>query len=569
MGTYPITIQGAEAKNYELTLNEGRLTVEKAELTVRADNQRRIYGDENPEFSLSFSGLKNNEKVPDWEQKPVIETTADISSEVGQYPITISNAAAFNYNLTLESGTLSVERAPLKVTPKDATRKYGEENPQFELSFFGLKNDEQEPAWVSAPIVTTSASAVSPVGDYEIKVASAETKNYTVERRTGTLTITKAPLDVCVKNYSRQYGKSNPTFEMSYNGLVNGENAPEWLSRPTIVTDATPKSDVGEYTITASDGVMRNYENNGIEPGILSVTPAPLTISASDATILYFSTIPSLTYRYQGFMGDDDEEVLTKKPVIQTAATMTSPVGTYPIEVTGAEAANYDINYENGTLNIKKRRLTVSTKNYTRIYGDENPEFELLYSGFVNDEDESVLLTKPQAATTATKRSDTGDYPITIADGSALNYDLAYIPGVLTIEKAYQSLEWNQDFSTVDQYAQIELTATSSSGLEITYSVEGDNICTIEKIGNTCYLYCFGAGEAVVVAQQEGNNNYWQTTKMHKPIKIIPTAVQDLKNIPNGIEAVYDAAGRKLSKLQHGVNVVLQSDGTKKKVVVK
>ena len=56
---------------------------------------------------------------------------------------------------------------------------------------------------------------------------------------------------------------------------------------------------------------------------------------------------------------------------------------------------------------------------------------------------------------------------------------------------------------------------------------------------------------------------------MYKPIKIVPTAVQDLENQANHVESIYDASGRKLSKLQRGVNVVVMNDGTKKKVVVK
>jgi len=35
------------------------------------------------------------------------------------------------------------------------------------------------------------------------------------------------------------------------------------------------------------------------------------------------------------------------------------------------------------------------------------------------------------------------------------------------------------------------------------------------------------------------------------------------------IHAVYDANGRKLSKMQRGVNIFLMSDGTKRKVLVK
>ena len=569
VGIYPIVINSAEAKNYELTFKEGRLTVEKADLTVKAVNKNRLYGDENPEFTLSFVGLKNDELAPEWEKKPLIETSATITSDVGQYPITVSNGSAVNYNLTYESGTLIIEKAPLKLTPKDVSRKYGEDNPYFTLAYSGLRNNELEPVWVNNPVLTTSASKVSPVGSYEIKVESAEAKNYTIESRVGTLTITKATLEISVKNCARMYGAINPSFEMSYIGLVNGENAPEWIVRPTITTEATTMSGVGEYAITASNGEMKNYETQSIAPGILTITSAPLSISANDVSILYYSSIPELTYKCIGFMGTDDEGVLTKKPIIQTSATKTSIAGSYPIEVSGAEAKNYDISYESGTLIIEKRRLTVSTKDYTRTYGEDNPEFDIMYSGFVNDEDESVLQSKPQITTPATKDSDAGVYPIIIADGSAENYYLSYIAGQLTVEKAYQTIHWDQDFSTVNQYEQIELTAKASSGLEVSYLIEGDAICSIEKIGNTYYLDCFGTGEAVLVAIQEGNKNYWQSTKIYKTIKIFPTAVRDLIDGINGVQAIYDANGRKLSKLQHGVNILLMSDGTKRKVIVK
>ena len=49
----------------------------------------------------------------------------------------------------------------------------------------------------------------------------------------------------------------------------------------------------------------------------------------------------------------------------------------------------------------------------------------------------------------------------------------------------------------------------------------------------------------------------------------IVDGVSRLERVPEGVEAIYDANGRKLRKLQRGVNVVVMSDGTKKKVVVK
>ncbi len=568
---YPITISNADAKNYELTINNGKMTVEKAELTVRAENKSRFYGDANPEFTLSYTGLKNGESVPEWEKEPSVVTTATMTSDVGTYPISVESAVAVNYNITPIEGTLTVKKAPLEITPNDATRMYGDDNPPFTLSYVGLKNSENSPEWVTEPDIVTSATPASAVGDYVISVVQADAKNYSLDKiGNGTLTITKAPLMVSVKNYTRKYGENNPNFELSYEGLRNDEQAPAWTETPTITTRATVTSDIGEYTITATGGVMRNYETEGIRPGMLTITPASLLIRAQNSSRLYFDSDPKFTYRCEGFANGDNESVLTTPPTLHTIATRTSPAGTYPIDVDGAEAKNYTLSYTKGELTINKRELTVSTKDYTRAYGEDNPDFELKYMGFVNNENESVLLAKPKATTTAEKDTDTGIYDITIGNGVAENYDFNYISGKLTIEKAYQTLTWNQELGTIEQYEQVELMAEATSGLDVTYTVEGSPVCSIVKIGKKQYLDCFEEGEAVIVAIQEGNKNWWQTTKIYKPIKIISLAgISEVSFQLDEDAKIYDIKGNRLKKLQRGINIIVMGNGTKKKVVVK
>ena len=520
VGTYPITIGDGEAKNYQLTLNNGTLTIGKAELTVKADDKSRFYGDANPEFTLTYTGLKNGENVPEWEKQPFVETTADINSNAGTYPINIIDAVAVNYNITAEDGTLTIDKAALQITPNDATRKYGEDNPEFGLSYVGLKNNENVPEWTTEPIVSTNATKESPVGEYSIQVTSAEARNYTLEKNVGTLTITKAPLTVGVNNYSRKYGETNPTFELHYEGLLNNETAPQWTTMPTIATEATSLSDVGEYEITGTGGVMINYETEEIVSGVLTITQAPLILKANDISRFYYEENPELTFECIGLIGNDDASVLNVMPQIETSATRLSKVGIYAIEIDGASSKNYLIGYENGQLTINPRQLIVSTKDYTRSYGEENPQFELNYSGFVNNEDENVLLSKPKAMTEATAKSNVGTYDIVIDGGVAENYDFKYNGGKLTIEKASQTLTWDQEFNDVKQFDLIELTASASSGLEITYTIEGDPIGSITKVGDKQYLECTGVGEAVIVAIQEGNGNYMQSSKINKQIAI-------------------------------------------------
>jgi hypothetical protein len=153
--------------------------------------------------------------------------------------------------------------------------------------------------------------------------------------------------------------------------------------------------------------------------------------------------------------------VLTATPSLSTSATRNSNVGTYEIKVGDTSSPNYSISFVNGTLTITPRTLIASVGNYERAYNEENPAFEVKYNGFVGNDDEKVLLSKPEAKTSATKTSDVGTYPINVTGGSADNYTFNYSSGTLTINKAEQTITWEQDLSDLKIGDQVELLASS------------------------------------------------------------------------------------------------------------
>ena len=74
----------------------------------------------------------------------------------------------------------------------------------------------------------------------------------------------------------------------------------------------------------------------------------------------------------------------------------------------------------------------------------------------------------------------------------------------------------------------------------------------------------------MLIAQQEGNNNYWQTTKMYKPVKIGGDSGIDAIQLELDPSArIYNAQGKLIPSLQHGLNIIKMGDGTIKKVMVK
>ena len=330
----------------------------------------------------------------------------------------------------------TIRKAPLVAKVLNAQREYGDENPIFGVNYSGFLNNDSEQQILTMPTITTSATATSPVGVYPISIYGGEFKNYELSYEDGVLTVTKSRLSAKVKDMTKTYGEPNPSFALEYYGLKNGETAPDWEKSPVYSTDATITSNVGNYSVSVTEGILKNYELGNITEGVLCVTPAALTIRANNAARTYYSENPSFSYSCSGFVNRDDETVLSSSPSITTTATLKSGVGTYEIRVSGATSTNYSISFVNGTLTITPRTLMASVGNYERAYKEENPDFVILYDGFMGDDDEKTLNAKPMVRTTATKTSDVGVYTISLSGGSFENYSFTYTSGILTINKA-------------------------------------------------------------------------------------------------------------------------------------
>jgi hypothetical protein len=105
------------------------------------------------------------------------------------------------------------------------------------------------------------------------------------------------------------------------------------------------------YTITyhyAWEGVWA--ATTATEP--LTVTPAPLTITASDVNAAFGSAPPSLTATYSGFVNGDSISSLTRPVILSTTAAAYSPPGRYEIVARGAASPDYVITFVNGWLTV-------------------------------------------------------------------------------------------------------------------------------------------------------------------------------------------------------------------------
>ncbi|MFB3890727.1 MAG: MBG domain-containing protein [Phycisphaerae bacterium] len=158
-------------------------------------------------------------------------------------------------------------------------------------------------------------------------------------------------LTITAGNYAMVYGSALPTLTASYSGFVNGDTADGLTVKPVLSTTASAASPVGTYAVTVSGAVDDNYTITYVA-GTLTITPAPLTITADDKTMVCGDPLPALTASYAGFVNGDTPASLSAQPVLSTTASASSPAGTYAITASGAADANYTITYVAGAMTV-------------------------------------------------------------------------------------------------------------------------------------------------------------------------------------------------------------------------
>lgn len=438
--------------------------------------------------------------------------------------IPVSFTGDYDFDITLPY-TYTIKKAPLTITIDNTTKIYGDENPKFSYKVEGLlEGDKEEQLGIE---LSTLATKSSDAGDYEI-TASITNENYELTVNKGTLSVTKAPLTAMVENKTKTYGSENPSFTMLLAGFKNGDTTPGFTTQPTYKTTATKTSGVGEYVISASGAKATNYEISNYQSGKLTIKKAQLTISPNALLKYYGDENPDVKFNYNGFVNGEKEDVLTHKPVATIDANSNTPVGTYNITASGASAENYDIIYNTGTLIVLKAPLTIKAENRTKVYGEVNPEFTAIYSGFKNREDNSVLTTKPIVSCSATKTSDVGNYSISVYGASADNYDITYQSGTLSVTQAPQLISWNQDFSKVTHNDVMELNASSSSLLTVTYSASNTSVAKVYTQSGKTYVKFIKPGNVSITARQTGSTNYASATPITKDIAVEPLHVNSV-----------------------------------------
>ena len=223
----------------------------------------------------------------------------------------------------------------------------------------------------------------------------------------------------------------------------------------------------GEYSVDLKNSTLSatNYKFKYV-PGKLTIKPIDIHFTAPSGERIYGTandsvTIPSPSYTGSLISGDSFAKYTVTATDGTNPVTERTGVGTYAMTLNGVAlapgsrslATDYNITSTTGTLTIKKRPLTITAGDKSRVYGDVNTTADYINNtakvnvaattattGLVNgDTIDDVTETIDPTATVTTNAGTAGLWTKASAahfsQGTAANYDITYVNGHFNITK--------------------------------------------------------------------------------------------------------------------------------------
>lgn len=524
---YDITASGAVNSNYNIQYNTGKLTVEKAVLTLTLiNNQTATYTGSDLEVSpATLSGVIGGASIPvsySYNKGGDITTKA---KEAGTYTVTASVAGDANHAGASAVTTVTVAKATPVITLTSVT-----------TSFTG------NPVPVNTPVVTGSTTAASlplvirykgvnetaypettqaptDYGQYEVTVNTAGNANHNAAGATTTVSIGQAAPAMSLTGDSKTYDGT----PLALTASITPNTLPVTYSYQGTLKDGTAypatdqaPTDAGNYTATASTPGDMNYSPASVQASIeitkrnaviimnnksTPFTGNPITIDAP----LTEPAGATLTITYKGI----GNTTYTEKPTPPTNG------GTYEVKAVFAGNNNYKPASATANLTITDAGApTLTLDNKTVIY---NGQQQAIGTAFIQPHAAhylTVTYTYSNAGYPALTIPpvNAGVYMVTATTPADANFSAGMVTATFTIEKALQTITF--DLPDMKQLSDpgFNIDAQASSGLPLTYQSGNTGIATINSDG---LITLHSPGIVTITVSQAGNENFLPASKTH------------------------------------------------------
>lgn len=415
-GTYDVVVTITESGYESYGPFPGTLTINKRTLLASADNKLVNYGAAEPSYTVSYSGFVSGEDESDLATPPIAFVSISWPANPADYTIYLSEGSDENYSLSYDYGVLTVN--PLILNDITASNNlYTYDGTVKNLTVV------TDPLDVNCNVTyrKDGVSVANPTdaGTYIATITIAE-PGYRSESYYAYLTIDKAPLSITANSTTVLFGSPEPTYTATYSGWVNGESINVIDQLPTFYVEGEWPLLPGNYDILVSGGSDNNYS---FLPQTGSLTVRLATVDSVAFSNLFYTydglnhsatitTYPANVDYLVSYFDSENNRVDTVKEA-----------GVYTVEVAIVDSGYvYESFYK--PLTIEKATLLAVAKDTAVFYGVPEPNYSIVFSGFVAGEDTSVIDVLPQSSVEGEWPLLPGNYLIEVSEGDDDNYDI-------------------------------------------------------------------------------------------------------------------------------------------------
>lgn len=426
--------------------------VAKRPLQIKLDVEQEITYGQTAQPVVTVTGLleedselKNNVTAAFMQNDSVCDGD---KLAVGQYSVTVAAHGLDNYSYTLPSASLTVKRAPLKVTVSAKNVTYGEKaDVTYKVTGFVYGEDESVLKGTMLVMLNNVVytGGILQCGSYTVTVGGKTADNYSVQGGIAVFEVTKRTAYVTLSANDVTYGEK-PQVTFSHSGFI-AEDADK------ISLDFTfnGKLTVGSHTVTATitdEYINKNY-NTQVTGAQFSVAKATLqvTVTAQDVT---YGQNPAVSYDVTGFADGEDERVLggsivyTYQKDSENYTQSVFTVGNYTVTASGLSADNYDFNYTQASFEVSKKQVTVTVSAQDVTFG-QSADVSFTVSELAFEDTQQALGNlavqilkdgEPYYGYEQSKLLAAGRYTATVTGFNNDNYDVQVQQDEFTVQKA-------------------------------------------------------------------------------------------------------------------------------------
>lgn len=376
IGAYDVT-GTATNDNYVVTVEKGTLSVTARKITVKAADAAVEYGSAAP--SLGY-GLVSGEIFGTDNLGFATKTSYAAGDKAAEYEVTVEFSENVNYDVTVQSGTLTV-------TPKEITVSRTAIVAQSGNKWSLVVDGEEISGMVSGDklyltLKTSSAADGRYVANGDLSDDFEQPELLKILRGSeDRLASYVVRYDLNVTISTKHITHDAKGYVGAYDGTYHSGTVT--VEEGTLTTYSLDGEDFSltsspEFTKAGTYTVFFKLQKEGFTETVgkftVEIQKRAATVKADDKSVTYGDQAPEYTYNQTGILAEDLKAL---NIAVSSAYTKGANVGLYDISVSYTENDNYEITVTVGTLTVSKKSLDVSPSDVTVSYGEQAAAFEI------------------------------------------------------------------------------------------------------------------------------------------------------------------------------------------------